>query len=196
MRANADQYVRQQQSLLPPGAAWSRDPGSTLTAVLRIFADTWARLHNRALDMLEEADPRTTLEILSEWERVAGLPDPCFGTEQTIQERRAALVSKLTARGGQSRDYFIQVARALGYEVTTTEYRPFRADLSSAEDPCCDDEWWFVLQINAPETTIREFAADISFAEEPLRKWGNEPLECTIQRYAPAHTIVKFTYGA
>lgn len=195
MRATPDIYLRQQQALLPPGPALSRDSGSVITAVLQIFADTWARLHNRAVDMLDEADPRTTRELLTDWERVAGLPDSCFGTEQTVQERRAALVAQLTARGGQSPAYFIEIAGRLGYEVTVTEYRPFRAG-SLSGDPLCDDEWWFVWQINAPATTIREFSAGISSAGEPLRKWGNEPLECTVVRYEPAHTLVKFSYGA
>ncbi|WP_341893894.1 putative phage tail protein [Ferrovibrio terrae] len=194
MRSTPDQYLRQQQALLPPGAAWSRSPGTIITAILEVFAETWARLHNRAADLLEEADPRTTLELLPDWERVTGLPDPCFGTEQTVQQRRAALVAQLTATGGQDRQYFIDLAARLGYEITIQEFRPFRAG-SLAGDPCCDEPWWFVWYVKAPLDTYREFCAGISCAGEPIRTWGNEPLECTIRRYAPAHTLVKFSYG-
>ena len=58
-----------------------------------------------------------------------------------------------------------------------------------------NDGWQFVWQVNAPEASIVEFDAGRSSAGEPLRSWGNELLECVINRLKPAHTYVLFAYG-
>ncbi|WP_339860370.1 YmfQ family protein [Thalassospira alkalitolerans] len=194
MRATIDQYLRQLQSLMPRGSAWARDADASLTRLLRAFAAPLSRVHNRALDLIEEIDPRTSVELLSDWERVCGLPDPCSGQPESLAERRDQVVAKLAARGGQSKAFFIELAKNLGYEVTITEFRPFTC-VSNCNDSLTQGDWRFAWQVNAPEETIRDFVA-ISACNEPLRTWGNEPLECNITRLKPAHTRVIFTYGA
>lgn len=190
-------YLRQLQALLPPGPAWSRDDAAPLTHLLAALALELERVDGRAADLVEEADPRTTAELLADWERVAGLPDPCvaaLGINQTTAQRRAALVAKLTTIGGQSAAYYIALAASLGYTITVTEFSPFQAG-SDAGDALTNDGWRFVWQVNAPEASIVEFAAGRSSAGEPLRAWGNELLECVINRLKPAHTYVLFAYG-
>lgn len=196
MPRTAAEYREQLKALLPPGRALPREPGTTLETLLDGMADELARLDGRAEVLLEEANPLTTYELLPDWERVAGLPDKCAGTlEDTIQGRRNALVSKLASSGGQSAAYFIEVAAALGYVVSITEYRPFRAGLSAAGDPLSNGDWIFTWRINAPETTFVEFRAGQSTAGESLRTWGNDTLECKISQLKPAHTNVLFGYG-
>lgn len=193
----ATDYLAQLQALLPQGFAWPREADAALTKLLLAWADELARVDGRAADLIEEADPRTTAELLADWERVAGLPDPCVealaGTQTTAQ-RRAALVAKLTTIGGQSAAYYIALAASLGYTITVTEFRPFVAG-SVAGDALTNDEWIFAWQVNAPAESIVAFAAGRSCAGEPLRAWGNELLECVINRLRPAHTHVLFAYG-
>ena len=56
--------------------------------------------------------------------KTLGLPDDCsIGEVDTIAKRRAAVVSKFISTGGQSRTYFIGIARAIGYNITIKEYR-------------------------------------------------------------------------
>lgn len=188
-------YIELLAALLPPGVAWRSEDGSTMDDLLGAMAEEFARVDGRADDLHDEADPRTTVELLADWERIAGLPDTCLaGATQTMQERRAALVGRLTARGGQSRQFFIDLAASLGYTVTITEFRPFRAGISTAGDALTNGDWIFAWRVNAPETTIVSFRAGLSAAGEPLRTWGNTRLECAIERLAPAHTIVLFGY--
>ena len=195
MKSNAAEYTHLLQQLLPPGAAWPREPGVTLTKLLNGFADGLTRAHNRGIDLLDETDPRTTSEMLADWEITAGLPTACLaGLDQTAVERRLTLHAHVTSRGGQSRAFFISMAATLGYEITISEFRPLKAGFK-AGDPCCDPAWNFVWQVNAPETTIRTFKAGESKAGEPVRKWGNERLECEIIRRKPAHTFCQFSYG-
>jgi uncharacterized protein YmfQ (DUF2313 family) len=76
------------------------------------------------------------------------------------------------------------------------EYREFRAGFSHAGDLLSNGDWVYAFTVHAPETTIRSFSAGQGCAGEPLRTWGNERLECTIRRLAPAHAIVTFNYGS
>jgi len=191
-----DDYRDQLVALLPPGAAWITEPGSTRWQLLTALAAELARIDARAADLREEADPRDTAELLPDWERVAGLPDPCAGQASTLAERRQRLVRALTARGGQSRAYFIGVAAKLGFAVTIEEFRPFlcTSDCDDALNPAAAG-WPFVWRVRAPAETVRPFTAN-SGCNEPLNAWGNQILECVIGRLKPAHTTVFFAYGA
>lgn len=193
MGMTADQYLGQLQALLPLGAAWPREQVATLTRLLQAWADELTRVDGRALQLVDEADPRTTAELLADWERVAGLPDSCVGGEQTTAQRRDALVSKLTTVGGQSAAYFIALAASLGYTVTITEHRPFTVR-SKVNDPLYDTEWRFVFTVNAPLDTVHRFTVR-SAVSDPLAWWGNDVLECVINRLKPAHTLALFAYA-
>lgn len=115
MGMTADHYREQLQALLPRGAAWPRDPGAVLTNVLDGIAQEFARVDLRVDNLLEEIDPRTTYELLDDWERVHGLPDPCVTDTLTTDQRRANLVTKMTGLGGQSPVYFMQLMERLGF---------------------------------------------------------------------------------
>lgn len=194
MRATLEQYLRNLQSLMPQGRAWPTGDGASLTQLLAGFSGGLSRAHNRAVDLIDEADPRTAIELLTDWERICGLPDDCAAVGGgTLAERRDAVVAKISARGGQSRQFFIDLADRLGYPVTIDEFQPFTCD-SECEDPCCDEPWRLAWRVNAPETMVREFTCD-SPCEEALATWGNEVLECAISRLKPAHTHVIFGYG-
>lgn len=196
MDRSATEYKEQMQALLPPGLLWDslRAPGSLADELLAALAEEFARIDGRAADVLDEADPRTTIELLEEWETWAGLPDICTGTLDTLQERRAALLQHLTSVGGQSRAYFIEVAARLGYTVTITEYsaRQYGDPLGESYG---DWEWNFVWQVNAPATTIINRQHGVSGMGEPYRTWGNTRMECAISKLKPAHTHVIFSYG-
>lgn len=196
MARSADHYKQLLKLLMPPGEAFPRDVGTNMDALLHGLAEEWARIDARGERLIIDGLPATTNELLTDWERVTGLPDKCAGTlETTMQGRRNAVVSKLTSTGGQSKSYFIAVAKALGYDVTITEFRPFRAGFSRAGDRLTNGDWVYAWQVNSPETTIIDFRAGQSCAGEPLRAWGNDTLECKINQLKPAHTIAIFSYG-
>lgn len=195
MARTAEQYRDQLKALLPPGRALPREPGTSLETLLHGMAEELARLDARGMELLVDVNPMTTNELLPEWEAVAGLPDNCSATlEETTQGRRNALVAKLSSTGGQSPAYFIEVAAALGYEVTIEEFRPFRAGYSTAGEALTNGDWVFAWRVHAPETTTISFRAGVSAAGEPLASWGNDLLECKMQELAPAHTTVLFAY--
>lgn len=124
VRRTGEDYAEGLSNLLPLGPAWPRDPLGALMATVRGLAEIWGLVDSRAADLLEqESDPRTTLELLPDWERNWGLPDPCYAEPQTIGERQLALVMRMTMLGSQSREFFIGVAAMIGYTITISEYR-------------------------------------------------------------------------
>lgn len=196
MGMTANDYLAQLQALLPQGPAWPRDADAALTQLLHAWADELARVDGRALDLVEEADPRTIAELLADWERVAGLPDACveaLAGSQTTAQRRAALVAKLTTIGGQSAVYYIALAAQLGYTIGVTEFDLHTVE-SDVEHPLYADPWQFAWQVDAAQDTVGRLAVTDT-VEDPLAWWGNELLECVIRRLKPAHTHVLFAYS-
>lgn len=196
MRVPAEHYYDHLQALLPSGAAWSRDPSGTLGQFLLAMADGLARAHNRATDLTEEVDPRATMDMLADWERITGLPDPCSGSATTAQERRVAIVSKLTSRGGQSVAYFAALIAGLGYSASIEEFRPFITGRSQCGDrltgPHAIRHTWRVT-VHGPRLTL--FRAGGSRVGEHLGKYTRaEDLECLLQRLKPAHSTLIITY--
>lgn len=189
------EFLAALQALLPRGAAWPRDPGAAATRFLSAIAARMAALHARGVDLLErESDPAQAVELLAEWEASYGLPDPCVGEAQTIEQRRAALLSRIAEIGGQSRAYFRAVAATLGYEVTIEECRPFRIGASVVGEGLHGEDWIFTWRMRAPAVTVRAFGIGQSGVGEPLRAWGNEALECVMSRIRPAHTTLLYAY--
>lgn len=194
--ADAQAYRQLLQNLMPPGAAFNREASSTLGALLLATADEFARVDAMVDQLLIEADPRTSFELLPDWERVTGLPDECAGAgDATLAQRRQAVAQRLGLLGGQSIPYLIYIASLIGFQITITEYQPFRVGFSSAGDALTNEGWHHVFMVNAPAQTVRYFTAG-SLAGEALATWGNALLECTINRVKPAHTLAIFSYGA
>ncbi|EZI28381.1 YmfQ family protein [Pseudomonas extremaustralis] len=133
---------------------------------------------------------------LADWERVLALPDPClFGVAQSVRQRVQAVVSKLQARGGQSKSFFIALAKSLGYDITITTFRPARAGIARAGDAIYGGDWNYAWRVNAPAVTVSYAVAGMSAAGDPLAAWGNKSLECRLSQMKPAESILLFGYG-
>lgn len=185
--ATEQDYIQQLLALRPYGPAWPETDALLESAAVEFAAD-----HNRAADLIEQADPRTTTDLFTDWERVAGLPDTCITDEQTLAQRRATLLARLTTIGGQSAQYFIGLAAQLGYTITINDF-----DLYDVTDDVSalivSEPWQYAFQVNATLNTVFVFAVNDS-VDDPLAAWSNVALECTINRYKPAHTIALFSY--
>jgi uncharacterized protein YmfQ (DUF2313 family) len=90
-----DKFLQSLTYLLPPGFAWPRDPDATLMRVMRGIAGTFDELHRFTHRTVFEWQPGTTTTRLFEWEEATGLPDTCFGTNQTEETRRHLLSMRL-----------------------------------------------------------------------------------------------------
>lgn len=192
---SAADYLKALQALLPRGRVWPRDPDATQTLVLSGFTPVFERLTARANNLLIDAFPGTTDELLPEWESTLGLPDPCAGELPTVEQRRNQVVARLTNNGGQSIPFFAQYAENLGFDVDISQFTPFRVGQQTAGCQIGTQDWAFAWKVTAPAETVTYFAAGQSSAGEALANWGNAVLECEIGEIAPAHTIPIFAYG-
>lgn len=191
----ANDYLGQIQALLPPGPAWAFEADAVLLRQSAALAESFARVDVRSVNVLAEADPRQTFELLPEWERDLGLPDKCsVQSGLTLADRRDSVVAKYVATGGQSPAYFIGIAKALGYpSASITQYKPRRCG-RRFNTLYGGIDWAHVWQLNLPAQKITQRVSGSPFGER-YRVWGDAALECTINRLKPAHTLVKFKYG-
>lgn len=179
--------------LLPPVAY---DPNaSILSAELAAEGRALDAAQSAADRILIESDPRTTMQMLVDWERVAGLPDRCSADlVLSLEQRQAALTAKLTLQGGQSRAYFIAMAEKFGYPgATITEFNPMTCnDTCNAALSSEDDR--FVWQINLPSGGGVFIANCNSDCTSSLASWGDAQVECAIRKFSPANTTPVFAY--
>jgi uncharacterized protein YmfQ (DUF2313 family) len=184
MAVGAEAYARQLKQLLPPGKLWLLEEDSVLSAFMLGLAEEFARVDARGQALLEEADPRTSTELLAEWERVLGLPDDAvLSIPSTEEGRRLAVVTKLLATGGQSKAYFQALAAVAGYSVSI--YDAFgltvaRVGRTRAGQRCVGTAWAHTWRVTVSPPTGPALTT--------------QELERFIRRAAPAHTAVIFTY--
>ena len=187
-------YLGALQSLLPRGRVWPREADATQTKALAGLTPVYERQNIRANNVITEAFPATTFELLPEWEQTLGLPDPCAGISPTIQGRRSQVVARFTGTGGQSIKYIKTFAKSLGYTITITQYTPAKAGVLRAGGTLYGLPWAYAWRVSAPTSTSTPFLAGSSAAGEPLSSSGNAVLECELKAIAPAHTTVFFSY--
>jgi uncharacterized protein YmfQ (DUF2313 family) len=188
-------YLRAFQALMPRGRVWPSDSDAAQTQVLAGLTQIYARSTARANQLLVDAFPGTTYELLPEWEATLGLPDPCAGTSPTVQQRRNQVIARISNSGGQSIEYFVNFAAQLGYAVTITQYSQARAGILRAGQPVNGYDWNFTWKITAPLNTIVRAVAGAMATGDPLAAWGNSVLECELRAVMPAHTIPIFAYA-
>ncbi len=80
-------------ALLPPGKVWRLVGDSVLSKLFAGCADELGRLHARAVDLLNESNPSTAVEMLAEFELELDID-----AAVTLEERQARLVARYVAR--------------------------------------------------------------------------------------------------
>ena len=178
--------------LLPPESYDSNGP--LVNADLEVSGSVFDAIQARVVVFLREIDPRTVAELLPDWERVYGLPDPCVPLQQTVAQRVAALVAKVLEIGGLSRAYYLAQAAALGYpDATIDEFVGWTCD-DACDEELLGEEWRFVWRLNIPQAVAIANSTCNTTCNEPLRAWGNDTLNCVMARIKPAHTLALITY--
>lgn len=166
-----DDLAQVMSDLLPVGWVWPRDPEAVQQRTIAGLAPEFARIYTRDCDLLAESDPCMALETITDWERVLGLPDPCTGLLETLQQRRAMICAKIALYGRATLVSIEDYLRTLGFDVEINE-GPGRFDF----------QIWV-----AAETPVW-FRAGQSTCNERIRTWGNIMLECGIEYVKPGHT--------
>ena len=190
-------YEHQINTLLPRGPIWQRRSGGVLDAILYALGREAARVDERANRVIEEADPRTSIEELSRWFDEWGIPSACLEAiaDPSREQMRQELLAKITSNLGLTAAFFESLAGALGYMAKVTTFVEHTV-ASSVDEALWDHQWTTVMTLGI---TIRSDGDaeyfDVTWgADEALARWGNALLECMIRALAPAHVYVIFLY--
>lgn len=193
-RFTAADFSQALLALLPRGRVWPRDPASVQGMLAAGIGAVYEQQMARSDYLLTDANPAFTYELMPEWESTLGLPDPCAGSSPTVQQRRGQILARLAGVGGQATSYFITLAADLGYDVTVSNFSPFRCGQSVCGDALGGPEWASTWSINAPTVSVVNFRAGQSAAGEPLGSWSNQVLECELNAFKPAQSVLQFRY--
>lgn len=189
----ADNYTEALLNLAPRGRIWDAGPNSSMRAVFAALAPSFARLSARATNLIVDAFPATTYELLPQWELSEGLPDACVITAQTVEQRRAQVVARFVGLGGQSIPFLTAYALNLGYVITIQEFSPFYADRGTADGPLWSEIAGYLWQVTTSALTAQYFQADISAADDALVAWSTNVVACELSALAPAYSTVIYS---
>jgi uncharacterized protein YmfQ (DUF2313 family) len=193
----SNQYLSMLQSLLPPGAAFSRDPNSIQAALLQAWSDEFARFDVRIEDLLKEFIPVDVRELLTEWEGIlATQDDSTANINLNIDQRLAAVRSKFLADNGQSRQSYINLAASFGFSgATIDEFRPMTCG-DNCNNALYSQDDRFVFRVNMPAPNGGFIATCNSDCNCSLGSWSlSKPLvESAISKHRSADTDVIFNY--
>ncbi|HEV2674236.1 MAG TPA: putative phage tail protein [Aliidongia sp.] len=224
MTALGDQYGLQLLKLHPPGAAWPRDPSTVRGRFWAAIGDGLARIEAAALALLDEADPRTTVQMIPEWyEQLGIVPGNDEFIGYTVDTTEVSIDTALVT----SDITLIGVIEGADADLTVPEQQAFITAQVNAVGG--QTKAYFIglaasLGYTITITTYRRAVADVLAADTPI--WGDAwcfawtisvtaapagftvPLradapgsdpgrnsfERLIRRVAPAHTYVLFDY--
>ena len=168
--------------LLPRGRVWPKEISSVQAQAASCFAPTFQRISDTAVDLIADAFPGTTSDLLSEWELTLGLPDACtVPGSQTIAERQRAVAEKISAAGGPQRSYYLQMATQLGLSAIIDEFQEACVGPTSVGDFLYGDGWpWsWVVSIDP------EYYGTLPAAT----------LNCRLGLEAPEYTTAELGFG-
>ncbi|MCK5602849.1 DUF2313 domain-containing protein, partial [Candidatus Pacearchaeota archaeon] len=126
MAIHNEDFLPTLQHLLPPGSLWTKLADAELTKLLRAISYSFTNVLRRGKNLIDEADPRTTNELLPDWERLLALPE-CTPGPTALEERRNEVVSKLNGFKDPNTQNIIDLASELGYTISIRTFKPFVA---------------------------------------------------------------------
>ena len=202
MATSSLKYKKLLRKLFPSGAAWQSKflESSELKKLINSLAIEPCRIEDAGWAFLNDVYPDTTVDLLPDWERLLRLPDECdLETEKTIEERQQRVLQVLTSRGGQSPNFYINLAQQFGFDIgviDVIDHTPFRAGIARAGERLTNGDWLYTFTIEVPADAggLTRFRASQSTVGDRLLNASNPTLECLIQKHKPAHTIALFAF--
>ena len=175
-------YAQQLRQLLPPGPAFDLELQPDWAQIVAALAPELARVDGNGEALLLEVNPATATVLLPYWEGYLGLPDVCtVPGSQTLEERRQAVIDKLTATGAPQLSYYRKLGSQLDLPLQIEEFRPARVGSTSVGDFLYGAGWSWSWIASVPADAFGTEAAT--------------SLDCRLQRDAPEYTDVVLGFG-
>ena len=195
-----EKFLQALACLLPTGFAWPRDPNSVLMKVVRGLAASFSEFHDFVAETVRQWQPATTVNRLAEWEEATGLPDTCFGLNQSEALRRKLLLARLQPielyyddSSPAAPESIVAICAWLGYVATVHYNTPFRVGRNRVGQRlgALNGRLWITVTLQ----TIA-FRVGVSRVGSRLREGtlnGGE-LACYLQRILPARYEVNVIF--
>lgn len=189
---SADQFYQSLTYLVPTGFAWPRDPNTMLMRTVRGIAGMFAELHDWTLHAAAEWLPHRTSTRMEEWEAATGLPDRCYSTVQTFEQRRGHLLARLRGARGAYVDSSPAAPGAIealcadaGYPATVRHNTQFRCGRNRVSDRLGPTDARLYVLLHS---TAQPFRVSINRVGDRLavRPDALVQLACALERYVPA----------
>lgn len=107
---------------LPEGVAWIawRMPGKVARRLMNALADGYEAASQALCDLALELDPRTTDQMIGDWETAVSLPDACLPVATTLAERRFWVQWRLNKRRYTTAADWHYLASLFGLRIVIT----------------------------------------------------------------------------
>lgn len=212
MAGNIEKFKNTFRRLLPKGRAWEK---FRLHPLIEGIVGEFCRFEERTEAFLNvELDPGKADELLTDWESMVGIPDECTPENQTLQERREAVLERLARVGALSADFYESIGEFLGFDITVQDCNQFLVGRGRVGDALCNNSiadkfevgnnavgdqlqvfsWQSYFEVILPIAEASLFRVGNGVVGEPLRTFGNQLIQCTIRKLKPAHTGVVFSF--
>lgn len=192
-----EDYASQLMNLMPRGPAWDNVDTGLLSDLIYGIAAEYTRISDKMCVLENETFPLNTTQLLTDWERVLGLPDSCTaGVAQSTGERRAAVATKVATVAEPTPNFFVSLAADFGYSIEVVEYFPARVGRARIGDRINGpgNEFTWAIAIPGDYTQSRRAVVGDSLIGDRIATWGDGSLECLMRQYKPAHTTLLFLY--
>lgn len=192
----ADDYQEEMRHYLPPGKALDYEEGSVSDNFWMALSKEPARMGAAADAFLDETDPRTCVAMLPDFERNYGLPDDCSPSQQSVPQRRAALIARVTENFTLTEENIVALAATLGFDVTVTTYKQPRCGKAICAAPCISLQQESTWTVNAPADPITYAICGIARCGDRTSSFGFTQLECVMNEVNSAFLFVSFNFGS
>ncbi len=191
-RHSKEEHANSVAAYLPNDDLWAAKgiDGTNLRKLLLGLALSLARSEDRLETVWEELDPSTTTDFIEQWESAVGIPDDCFSTQGTIEERRRNVVIKLNA-AIQTKEDFEALAALLGLTVIVTSGIDFASFplifpvlfIGSLQEA----RFTMVVDFETPTDLVFPFTFPIIFPQDKVAI-----VKCLFRKLAPANVNIIF----
>ncbi len=162
------------KNLLPPGLFWR---GKNFLNLIYCISLVFDRIKNDINKILDETFPISSESLIDDWEKCLDI----IPLSNDLNKRRQAVISKLISVGGNTNEYFLNIARQ--YDpyceiLKSTHNKKFVAGISRAGMRLSGNN-------DSRFTVVFKFTLNSSLVE----------LENLFEKTKPAHVIFKYLYN-
>ena len=184
-------YTKALFNLLPAGFIMPQEAdNSDMGGLIDVGADAMQAVETASNTVMDELFPDKVSAFTNDWHRVLGFPR-CGITSSTQSQKVDANIAWLNIGELSDDQFFIDIAAVMGYTITISDVIG-STGVSLGEAALTAHQWRVTSTLVAP-TIIFKMGAGVM--GDPLVDTGsNDPLECLIEFFSPAHTQVLFEY--